>query len=373
MTVLVQCSGSYVSGMEIVELAVLRGLAARGHRVHALVSGWNNGDFIARLEAAQIPYTPVFSGKLTLRQPSWTLNTLRHLPGARRTARKLTRDLQADVVVACNRDPVLGLAGAFGDVPVLYHVHTPLDPRWAARLGRVVDRFMAVSGFVRSRVLAGGIAPDRVDVVHNGVEPADRAPRRNATASVIGICGQVGAWKGHDDLLGALGRVAARGVPFELRVFGTGADAYVQALQAQAERDGIASHVRWMGFERDPDRMYADLDVLAMPSRFEEPFGMTLAEAGIRGIPAVATRVGGIPEVVVDGETGLLVPKEAPEALADALLSLLDDPGRRRVMGEAARERVRTQFLTEHMIDGVEASLRATVQSLAPPPSSFPR
>ncbi|MEM1115119.1 MAG: glycosyltransferase family 4 protein [Bacteroidota bacterium] len=366
MTVLFQCSGSYVSGMEVVELAVMRGLAARGHRVHALVSGWNNGDFIGRLEAAEIPHTPIHSGKLTVRQPSWMLDTLRHLPGARRTARRLAREVRPDVVVACNRDPVIGLAGVFGRVPLVYHVHTPMPPRWTSRLGRVVDRFLTVSGFIRGQVLAGGIAPDRVDVVYNGVELPEStpAPRRDRTdVPVLGICGQIGAWKGHEDLLDALGHVAGQGVPFELRIYGSGDDAYVAALRERADARGIADRVRWMGFERDQDRMYADLDLLAMPSRFDEPFGLTLAEAGVRGVPAVATHVGGIPEVVADGETGLLVPRHDPEALAQALATVLQDPDRRHALGRAAQERVRASFLTEHMIEGMESALQTAAKT----------
>ena len=356
MTLLVCCGGSYVSGMEIVELAVMRGLAARGHRVHALVNGWNDGDFIARLELAGIPYTEAFVGKLTVRRPRWMLDTLRFLPGARRTVRRLMRDLRPDLVMASNRDAVLLLSGLFGDTEVVYRVHEPLSETWTRRIGRRATRFITVSDFIRSLLISNGLAPDRVVTAQNGVEAA--APVRPSNEPpVIGICGQVGAWKGHDDLFDAAGRLGARGIPFELRVYGRGDDDYVTLLKARAEADEVSKSVRWMGFERDIERMYADLDILAVPSRSNDPFPTTVLEAGGREIPVVGTRRGGIPEMIEDGMTGLLVRPEDPVALADALQSLLQDPDRRRAMGVSARRRIEARFLTEHMVDRVEAAL----------------
>jgi glycosyltransferase involved in cell wall biosynthesis len=356
LTLLFACGASYVSGMEVVELSVMRGLAARGHRVHALVNGWNDGDFIGRLEAAGIPYTVAFLGKVTARRPDWMLDTLRHLPRARRDVRQLLRDLQPDLVVLCNRDPVLLLVGLLRSVPTVFHLHEPMAPTWVRRLSRRVDGFIAVSGFIRDRVVASGVATGRVRVVHNGVDRAAPAPAAGAPP-VVGVCGQVGAWKGHDDLVAALAVVASRDLPFRLRIYGKGDDLYTAALRARIAGAGLAEQTEWMGFERDPDRMYAGIDVLAAPSRFEEPFGMTLIEAGVRGLPAVATRVGGMPEVVADGETGLLVPSEAPAALADALAALLADADRRRAMGRAARARVEAAFLTDHTVSRFERAV----------------
>ena len=354
MTVLVSCGGSYVSGMEVVELALMRGLAARGHRVHALVSGWNDGDFIGRLGDAGIPHTVAFTGKISLRRPAWMLDTLRHLPGARRVTRRLVRTLRPDVVVACNRDALVLLSGVWGRAPVVYHTHELMASAWTHRVARRADRFVAVSGFVAERLVADGVPRERIDIVWNGV---DRAQPTTPSEGVptVGLCGQIGAWKGHDDFLDAVGHLAEDGVACNVRIFGTGDAAYVAALHDRAAVLGIAGRVAWMGFEANPDRMYAGLDVLAVPSRVEETFGMTAAEAGARAIPVVATRRGGLPEIVVDGVTGLVVPAEAPAALAAALTSLLTDPTRRQAMGEAARERVEAQFSTGHMVDRFES------------------
>lgn len=368
MTYLFACAGSYVSGTEIVELSIMRELKARGHHVHALVNGWNDGDFLARLADAGIPATVAFTGKLTVRLDHlhWMADTLRHLPRARRTVRALVARLRPDVVVVCNRDSLILLAGLFPEAVVAYHVHEVGPPslssrRWTRVLRRLTHRYLAVSEFVRDRLVETGVPREQIDVVQNGVAPltgrgTDRETESPDEVPVVGICGQVGPWKGHDDLADALAQVQEQGVPFKLRIYGRGSDDYVAELQDRLQSLGVDAE--WMGFESDRDRMYAALDLLVVPSRIEETFGMTVAEAALYGLPVVATRVGGIPEIVVHGETGLLVPPENPEALAESLGTLLTDTQLRHELGEAARQRVRSQFQAEHMVDRFEAATR---------------
>ena len=367
MTYLFVCGGSYVSGAEIVELSIMRELKARGHQVHALANAWNDGDFLARLEEAGIPSTVAFTGKLTvkLNRLHWMADTLRHLPGARRTARALAARLRPDVVVVCNRDTLLLLAGLFRDSVLAYHVHEVAPPtkgarQWFRVLRRLTDRFLAVSEFIQERLAELGVPREQIRAVQNGVAPPETPPEADAQGRVptVGICGQVGPWKGHDDLVEALGLVREQGVPFRFRIYGRGRDEYVAELRARLQALGVEAE--WMGFEADRDRMYAALDLLVIPSRFEEPFGMTVVEAGVYGLPVVATHMGGIPEIVVDGETGLLVPPRDPAALAEALRTLLLDPERRRALGGAARRRVHAHFQAEHMVDRFEAATAPT-------------
>ena len=347
--------------MEIIELAIMSGLVKRGHRVHALVSGWNDGDFPARLDAAGIPYTVAFTGKITARKPAWMFDTLRHLPGARRNARRLVRALHPDVVIACNRDALVLLTGVFRGVPVLYHVHEALTPAWVTVLSRIAERFVTVSRSTAERLLVAGVGQDRVTVAPNGVARLGSAhPRTERYPPVVGICGQVGPWKGHDDLFDALSLVASRGISFDVRVFGRGDDDYIASLNERAESGGLAGRIQWMGFEVDTDRMYAGLDLLAVPSRSDDPFPTTVLEAGVRGLPVIGTLKGGIPEMIDDGETGFLVPPQDPAALADALSLILVDDVRRLAMGDAARARIEAGFLSRHMVDRFEAVLEQT-------------
>ena len=335
--VLFLCGGSYVSGMEVVELARMVGLQAQGVAVHCITSGWTDGDFPARLDRASIPYTTAFVGKVSLtpRRIGWTLDALWHLPGARRVVRRALQEFRPDIVVACSRDSVLLLSSLLREVPVLYHLHeTPATAGRGQQVVRAIDRrvdgFLAVSHYVAERLVAAGVAADRISVVHNGVAPAGtREPESDNVVPTVVIAGQVDPWKGHDVLLDALAALDARGVSFRCVVAGRGSEGYASQLVERAAVLGITNHIHFAGFMDNVDDIYRDANIVAVPSLNEDPFPTTILEAGARGLPVVASRTGGIPEQIVDGETGLLfesgnagrarvVSRAAPELRRDA-------------------------------------------------------
>lgn len=163
---------------------------------------------------------------------------------------------------------------------------------------------------------------------------------------------------GPDVLVEALGRLATE--PFEAIVTGEGS--LGAAMRARAEGLGISDRVRFVG--RLPHveipALLADLDIFAMPSRQEE-WGVAAAEASASGLPVVATRVGGIPEIVTDGTTGLLVPPEDPAALAAALSRLIGDAPLRARLGAEGRRTVDAEYRWESCVDRMEAVLRGAI------------
>jgi len=125
-------------------------------------------------------------------------------------------------------------------------------------------------------------------------------------------------------------------------------------LEDQTQALGLADAVVFAGFRTDVPALLRAADVFVLPSLLEG-LPNTALEAMSVGLPVVATRVDGVPEAVVDGETGLLVPPEDSAALAEALGKLLAEPGTRSAMGEAGRLRAETEFSVERMLDAVEA------------------
>ncbi|MBI3119664.1 MAG: glycosyltransferase family 4 protein, partial [Candidatus Hydrogenedentes bacterium] len=132
------------------------------------------------------------------------------------------------------------------------------------------------------------------------------------------------------------------------------------ALEAQAAALGIAASVDFKGWV-PPEQVPALIDrssIVLMPSRYEEPFGLVAVQAGQMARPLVASRAGGIPEIVKDGETGLLVPPEDVSALAEAILGLLCDPEQAARLGRAARKHVEAAFELERVATAYETLYR---------------
>jgi len=124
-------------------------------------------------------------------------------------------------------------------------------------------------------------------------------------------------------------------------------------LEAQAQRLGLVSHVHFTGWRDDVAEMLALADVFVLPSE-SEGFGRVLVEAMAMGRPVVATNVGGIPDIVLDGETGLLVEPANAAALADAVRALVDEPARAARLGAAGRVRAESTFSLGAHVDAVE-------------------
>jgi glycosyltransferase involved in cell wall biosynthesis len=219
----------------------------------------------------------------------------------------------------------------------------------------VQDRRVAGAVLADSQAVADRLPGLAAEVVYCPVEldvPEAPAPwaANGRDGPVIGFVGRLEPRKGPIDLVRAAPAIRA-GAP-GARIVLVGDDPYGSApgyvARVRAAQD--VEHVPWVA---DGAAVMRHLDVLVAPSR-QEPFGTVLAEAMAAGTPVVATRVGGLSEVVADGETGRLVDPGRPEALAAAVLEVLD---RRAQMGAAARERAR-RFGADAYADRVEAILR---------------
>jgi len=235
--------------------------------------------------------------------------------------------------------------------------------RWACRLvNRLADRVTAVAGAVRDHVHAAEGCPlEKIVVIPNGIEvPVDPTPAPADAASALGVgrddkvMGTITrlVWKrGHEELLQAAAIVRRAEPSAKLVVVGDGP--LRSTLEDRARALGLDGGVRFLGAVPGAARLLPRVDVFVLSSVLE---GMSnaLLEAMASGRPVVATRVGGNPELIVDGETGLLVPPKDAEALAQAVIRLLRDPALARRFGEAARRRVESEFSLSTMVGRME-------------------
>ncbi len=195
----------------------------------------------------------------------------------------------------------------------------------------------------------------RVRVIYNGIALPDSVAKCSPSAAgpiSLLYVGRLEPAKDPLTLLRALANLRDRSpLDFRLTVLGDGSlDADCQAF---VHEHGLSDMVDFAGWQSNVSRFYTDHPIFCLSS-IHEAFGICLLEAGAQGVPAVATRVGGVPEVVEDGVTGLLVPPRDPAAMARAIERLAADPELRDQMGRAARERVR-RFSAEKMIESYKA------------------
>jgi len=175
-------------------------------------------------------------------------------------------------------------------------------------------------------------------------------------AIVLTTVGRLVPVKGHIFLLEALSAVLAalqEQGDHQLRCLIVGDGELRESLQCKAKGLGLADYVVFLGHQEDVTPYLMVSDVFVLPS-LNEGFGLVIAEAMASGLPVVATRVGGVPEIVIDGETGVLIPAKDAKALAEGILTILQDRPRLRQMGEANRKRVREAFSLEKMNHEVE-------------------
>jgi glycosyltransferase involved in cell wall biosynthesis len=198
------------------------------------------------------------------------------------------------------------------------------------RLGHVVAPSHAMADFMVSH----GFPARLVHVIPYGVETVGNGARPEHDVLVAGVAANLEYWKGIDVLLEAARLVES---PLRLEIYGVG------SLRDELERQAQGLDARFHGFVQDMREPLAGLDVLVQPSRADN-LPLSILEAMAAGLPVIGTRTGGIPELVLEGETGLLVPPERPEELAAALDSLAASPERRLELGRRGRERVREHF-----------------------------
>jgi glycosyltransferase involved in cell wall biosynthesis len=224
-----------------------------------------------------------------------------------------------------------------------------------------VDRYLCISRGVMRVLERAGVPPERLALVPSGIEPPATSPGAPAEtaadlretigvpagARIVGTVAALAPHKNHADLLRAAARVAAR-LP-DVHFAWIGAGECHAALLAQRGTLGLESRVHLLGFRPDARGLMRQFTVFALSS-YLEGLCTSLLDAQMRGVPIVATAVGGIPEVVEDGRTGRLVPGRDPDAFADALIEALEHPERAAAWAENARQAVRA-FSADAMVE----------------------
>ena len=252
-----------------------------------------------------------------------------------------------------------------------FHLKRHAFSKWKYRH---VQMFVAASRTIADILEADGIARDRITVVHDGVNIGfiDKQPAVDAHATfwlphgspIVGNVAALAAHKGQKHLVAAAARVV-REVP-DARFLIVGEGELREPLEKQIKSLALERHVFLTGFRADAIGLMKSFDLFVMSS-VTEGLGSAALEAMACHRAVVATRAGGLPEAVADGETGLLVPPHDEAALAEAIVMLLRDPERRHAMGAAGRARVVREFSVDKMVNDTVAVYERRRANVSPP------
>jgi glycosyltransferase involved in cell wall biosynthesis len=279
----------------------------------------------------------------------------------------LFRRWRADVVHTHDNRPLVYGAPAARLARVPRVVHTKHYGRIAhisrrqafleAAAARLADRFVCVSRDSAAGAVAQGVPARKVATVWNGIDLARFTYAGPCSGGPAVLVARLSPEKDIPTLLRAAALVTRAEPGFRLEVAGHGP--CLPELQRLAGELGLGERVRFLGEVRDVPGLLKRAGLFVLSS-VTEGISLTLLEAMARGLPVVATRVGGNPEVVADGDTGVLVPPGKPEVLAEAVLRVWRDPGRGRELGLAGRRRVEANFEVRGMVSRYEALYEAS-------------
>ena len=273
--------------------------------------------------------------------------------------RKLLADVQPALVHVNDLwwvpHTVRAVAGLSHRIPIIAHVRQETQPRKVSQYALdQVDYVVAVSHQVEQGMLTGGVSPNRARTHYSGVDCSalvssewnhdiraqHGVPRE---ALLLGTIANLLPLKGYEVMLDAFPAILAAIPAAHYLIIGGGGAEYCARLKAIAVERGIAERVHFAGFQESVASYLSAMDLYIHPS-LKEAFGLAVVEAMAMGKAVVATTVGGLPEVVAEGETGLLVPPGDVESLAATVVSLLEDRVRREQMGLCGRIRVHERF-----------------------------
>jgi glycosyltransferase involved in cell wall biosynthesis len=274
-------------------------------------------------------------------------------------------------VVHCNSlkaDIIGGLAGKLARKPVVWQVHDRIEadylPAGVVRLFRQLCRLIPDHVIANSRATLETLRLGRrvpATVVYPGVE-LDRTDRRaggplhRSEEVAIGMIGRISPWKGQHVFIEAAGEVRRRYPEVRFEIIGSAMFAerdYEGEVRRLAEGLGLNGAMEFVGFCDDVPTKLRELSVVVHASTVAEPLGQVVLEAMAAGRPVVATRGGGVTEIVEEGVTGVLVQMGSASELAEALCGILEDPERARLMGVAGQARVGKFFGIEQTAGAV--------------------
>lgn len=327
-----------VYGGEIVSLEMMLELQKRGHRV---ILATPAGKLADQADRAGVPVKHIpsmeFSRNIELAPEFVKCWCATHL-----TLMNLVREKNVQLVHAISlKAMVYGWFGAFFH-PVIWHHHNIMKKSlsnrfWLQLLARQASKILVPSAATKDSLVQNGVSESAIEVLYNGFLPTgwtERAARRASDVFTIGYVGEISGRKGVDRLIEAVKQVKQKATTsFQLKIIGEPVNETDFAMRLRLDTEQM-DEVQWLGRQDNIRDHYQKFDVVVVPSR-QDPLPTVIIEAYFSGVPVLASDVGGIPEMVVDGETGYIC--RTNQEFADKLMYLMQNEGELHKFGRSAR------------------------------------
>lgn len=329
-----------------------------------LITKWNNGDFEKLIQRYNFSYSfswlGMFSRKLDWYNLKMSAEAFIRLPFLYRDFFKLIRIHKPDIIFFANHHELILLLPVLWMInnKVVCHMHDPAPnipfQRFTFRFyGARVDKFIAVSRSVKDRLISLGCNESKISVVLNGIYLPDEAELGRvrlpdiwpSDAFIVGITGQMTETKGHMDLLEAFMLAYNKNPKLRLLIGGRKLEPLFAKLNQEVERLGLTHVIFFSDWVESVHDFYRSIDLLVLPSRHDEGYGLVVAEALAHGKPAIITESGGAVEIVEDGKSGFIVPKRDYVTISERIVLLSSNQSLYDKMSASGRAHVR-QVLT---------------------------
>ncbi len=375
---------AHIFGLQIMTLRFFERLSGRVNS-HFLITRWTDGEFSRCLDKLGIPYTyswlGMISRKLDRVNMDMTIACVKKLPVLYQDFKRLVRFYRPDLIYLAGYHEAILLWPVLIAirVPVVFHVHNPLPTGPFYRVSfffwsMAINHYIGVSDNVRSSITKLGIEEKRLSLLYNGIDAShfECVKRRSGYLAakyrwpdgcvIVGMTGQMNEAKGHLDFLEAACRISREHPELRFVIGGREEQPFFRRLKERIAKGKLDDLVAFSGWQDDMRSFYAGIDIFVLPTRQNtEGLPLVVAEAMATGLPVVATRSGGAVEIVEDGITGILVDRQSPGQLAEAIGALVKSPDTKVCMGGAGRRRVE-QFFD---LSKQAAHLQAILESVA--------
>jgi glycosyltransferase involved in cell wall biosynthesis len=365
-----------LSGGEIALADIIRHLDRT--RVEPVVLLGSHGPLTERLTGyAPVHVIPMDASVVHVRKDVLGFRSLLQLPAIRASlsflghVRRFMDEQSIDLLHtnSLKASVIGGIAGRLQSRKVIWHIRDRIAddylPRNVVRVMRQLARILphyvvansaATLSTLQLKAKPSGVIYSGVDLSRFSLSPvqaSSNSEERSANPRIVGLVGRICPWKGQHVFVDAAAQVHARWPGTRFRIIGAALfreHDYEVSLHRIVQEHGLEDLVEFVGFQNDIAAAMRSLDILVHASTVGEPFGQVIVQGMACGKPVIATNGGGVPEIVVDGETGLLIPRNDAPAMAEAICTLLADEQRAKQMGVLGRQRVVERFTIQQSV-----------------------